>query len=60
MTREMSLLVEQADWSVEDLCTVTVNALKSAFAPVGAGGRRHRALFSPRTGRTAPRRTCPG
>ncbi|WP_329352445.1 adenosine deaminase [Streptomyces sp. NBC_01261] len=33
MTREMSLLVEEADWSVEDLRTVTVNALKSAFIP---------------------------
>ncbi|MFJ5263167.1 adenosine deaminase [Streptomyces sp. NPDC088387] len=33
MTREMSLLVEQADWTVEDLRTVTVNALKSAFVP---------------------------
>ncbi|WP_055573407.1 adenosine deaminase, partial [Streptomyces prasinopilosus] len=33
MTREMSLLVEQADWTVEDLRTVTVNALKSAFLP---------------------------
>ncbi|MCQ4201737.1 adenosine deaminase [Streptomyces coelicoflavus] len=33
MTREMSLLVEQAGWSVEDLRTVTVNALKSAFVP---------------------------
>ncbi|MFE0255889.1 adenosine deaminase [Streptomyces sp. NPDC059010] len=33
MTREMSLLVEQADWSVEDLRTVTVNAVKSAFMP---------------------------
>ena len=33
MTREMSLLVEHAGWSVEDLRTVTVNALKSAFAP---------------------------
>ncbi|HET9379885.1 MAG TPA: adenosine deaminase [Streptomyces sp.] len=33
MTREMSLLVEHADWTVEDLRTVTVNALKSAFAP---------------------------
>ncbi|MEU4985426.1 adenosine deaminase [Streptomyces sp. NPDC021969] len=33
MTREMSLLVEQAGWSVEDLRTVTVNALKSAFLP---------------------------
>ncbi|OUC97084.1 adenosine deaminase [Streptomyces swartbergensis] len=33
MTREMSLLVEQAGWTVEDLRTVTVNALKSAFLP---------------------------
>ncbi|MFJ5774103.1 adenosine deaminase [Streptomyces sp. NPDC093094] len=33
MTREMSLLVEQAGWSVEDLRTVTVNAVKSAFIP---------------------------
>ncbi|MFF0115444.1 adenosine deaminase [Streptomyces prasinus] len=33
MTREMSLLVEQADWTVEDLRTVTVNAVKSAFLP---------------------------
>ncbi|MEU7212850.1 adenosine deaminase [Streptomyces sp. NPDC044989] len=33
MTREVSLLVEQAGWSVEDLRTVTVNALKSAFVP---------------------------
>ncbi|GAA2237963.1 adenosine deaminase [Streptomyces nogalater] len=33
MTREMSLLVEQAGWTVEDLRTVTVNALKSAFVP---------------------------
>ncbi|MEU9638368.1 adenosine deaminase [Streptomyces tendae] len=33
MTREMSLLVEQAGWSVADLRTVTVNALKSAFVP---------------------------
>ncbi|MGW2856516.1 adenosine deaminase family protein, partial [Streptomyces sp. NPDC001215] len=33
MTREMSLLVEEAGWSVEDLRTVTVNALKSAFIP---------------------------
>ena len=33
MTREMSLLVEQAGWGVEDLRTVTVNALKSAFMP---------------------------
>ncbi|MFD9389953.1 adenosine deaminase [Streptomyces sp. NPDC060000] len=33
MTREMSLLVQEAGWTVEDLRTVTVNALKSAFAP---------------------------
>lgn len=33
MTREMSLLAEQAGWTVEDLRTVTVNALKSAFIP---------------------------
>ncbi|MER5596187.1 adenosine deaminase [Streptomyces sp. NPDC002265] len=33
MTREMTLLVEQAGWGVEDLRTVTVNALKSAFIP---------------------------
>jgi adenosine deaminase len=33
MTREMSLLVEQAGWTVEDLRTVTVNAVKSAFLP---------------------------
>ncbi|WP_405995499.1 adenosine deaminase [Streptomyces sp. NBC_00986] len=33
MTREMSLLVDEAGWTVEDLRTVTVNALKSAFIP---------------------------
>ncbi|MGW2639000.1 adenosine deaminase [Streptomyces sp. NPDC001348] len=33
MTREMSLLIEEAGWTVEDLRTVTVNALKSAFIP---------------------------
>ncbi|MEU6366865.1 adenosine deaminase [Streptomyces sp. NPDC046931] len=33
MTREMSLLVEEAGWTVEDLRAVTVNALKSAFIP---------------------------
>jgi adenosine deaminase len=33
MTREMSLLVEEAGWTVEDLRTVTVNALRSAFIP---------------------------
>ncbi|WNM32286.1 adenosine deaminase [Streptomyces sp. Li-HN-5-11] len=33
MTQEMSLLVEEAGWTAEDLRTVTVNALKSAFIP---------------------------
>ncbi|WP_329213518.1 adenosine deaminase [Streptomyces sp. NBC_01485] len=33
MTREMTLLVEEAGWTLEDLRTVTVNALKSAFIP---------------------------
>ncbi|MGW1064819.1 adenosine deaminase [Streptomyces aureus] len=33
MTREMTLLVEEAGWGLEDLRTVTVNALKSAFIP---------------------------
>ncbi|MET8829245.1 adenosine deaminase [Streptomyces sp. NPDC004610] len=33
MSREMSLLVDQAGWTVDDLRTVTVNALKSAFLP---------------------------
>jgi adenosine deaminase len=33
MTREMSLLVTEADWTLDDLRTVTVNALKSAFIP---------------------------
>ncbi|MEU2775106.1 adenosine deaminase [Streptomyces sp. NPDC007162] len=33
MTREMSLLVEQAGWTVEDLRAVTLNAVKSAFIP---------------------------
>ncbi|MGW2551647.1 adenosine deaminase [Streptomyces sp. NPDC001635] len=33
MTREMSLLVEEAGWTVQDLRTVTVNAVKSAFIP---------------------------
>ncbi|MFE2301959.1 adenosine deaminase [Streptomyces sp. NPDC059445] len=33
MTREMALLVDEAGWGVEDLRTVTVNALKSAFIP---------------------------
>ncbi len=31
MTREMSLLVEQAGWTMADLRWVTVNAMKSAF-----------------------------
>lgn len=33
MTREMSLLVDEAGWTVQDLRTVTLNALKSAFLP---------------------------
>ncbi|MGV9239397.1 adenosine deaminase [Streptomyces nigra] len=33
MTREMTLLVEEAGWTVEDLRAVTVNAVKSAFIP---------------------------
>ncbi|MFE2428879.1 adenosine deaminase [Streptomyces sp. NPDC059373] len=33
MTREMSLLVTEAGWTLDDLRTVTVNALKSAFIP---------------------------
>ncbi|MGW6009474.1 adenosine deaminase [Streptomyces sp. NPDC055210] len=33
MTREMTLLVEEAGWTLDDLRTVTVNALKSAFIP---------------------------
>ena len=33
MTREMSLLYEQAGWTAGDLRWVTVNALKSAFIP---------------------------
>ncbi|MEU6547879.1 adenosine deaminase [Streptomyces sp. NPDC046859] len=33
MTREMALLAEEAGWTVEDLRTVTVNAVKSAFIP---------------------------
>jgi adenosine deaminase len=33
MTREMSLLVDQAGWTVEDLRAVTVDAVESAFAP---------------------------
>ncbi|MFF0139218.1 adenosine deaminase [Streptomyces sp. NPDC005227] len=33
MTREMALLVEEAGWGIDDLRTVTVNAVKSAFIP---------------------------
>ncbi|MFD5543262.1 adenosine deaminase [Streptomyces sp. NPDC127079] len=33
MTREMTLLVEQAGWTVQDLRAVTLNAVKSAFIP---------------------------
>ncbi|MEU4041802.1 adenosine deaminase [Streptomyces antibioticus] len=33
MTREMTLLVEEAGWGAEDLRAVTVNAVKSAFLP---------------------------
>jgi adenosine deaminase len=33
MSREMTLLVEEAGWSLEDLRWATVNALKSAFLP---------------------------
>lgn len=33
MTREMGLLTEEAGWTVEDLRTVTLNAVKSAFIP---------------------------
>jgi adenosine deaminase len=33
MTREMTLLVEEAGWTLGDLRWVTINALKSAFIP---------------------------
>jgi adenosine deaminase len=33
MTREMSLLVNEAGWTLEDLRWVTINAMKSAFIP---------------------------
>jgi adenosine deaminase len=33
MTREMSLLVNDAGWTLEDLRWVTINAMKSAFVP---------------------------
>jgi adenosine deaminase len=33
MTQEMSLLVHEAGWTMEDLRWVTINAMKSAFIP---------------------------
>ena len=33
MTREMSLLVDEAGWSLEDLRWATINAMKSSFLP---------------------------
>jgi adenosine deaminase len=33
MTREMSLLVKEAGWTLEDLRWATINAMKSAFIP---------------------------
>jgi adenosine deaminase len=33
MTREMTLLVEEAGWTMGDLRWATVNAMKSAFIP---------------------------
>lgn len=33
MSREAQLLMEQADWTLEDLRWVTINAMKSAFIP---------------------------
>ena len=33
MTREMSLLVNDAGWTLEDLRWTTINAMKSAFIP---------------------------
>jgi len=33
MTREMSLLVDEAGWTLEDLRWATINAMKSAFIP---------------------------
>jgi len=33
MTREMSLLVNDAGWTLEDLRWATINAMKSAFIP---------------------------
>jgi adenosine deaminase len=33
MTREMSEMVKQCDWTFQDLQRVTINALKSAFIP---------------------------
>ncbi|MEV4194654.1 adenosine deaminase [Streptomyces toxytricini] len=34
MTREMSLLVDEAGWTLDDLRAVTVDALESAFIPL--------------------------
>ncbi|WP_112469762.1 adenosine deaminase [Streptomyces triticisoli] len=47
MTREMSLLVEHAGWTVEDLRTVTVNAVKSAFIPFDERGALLRDVVLP-------------
>jgi adenosine deaminase len=33
MTREMSLLCDEAGWAIDDLRWVTINAMKSAFLP---------------------------
>jgi adenosine deaminase len=33
MTREMTEMVNQCDWTFQDLQRVTINALKSAFIP---------------------------
>jgi adenosine deaminase len=33
MSKEAQLLIEEADWSLEDLRWVTINAMKSAFIP---------------------------
>ncbi|MGC5568855.1 adenosine deaminase [Streptomyces sp. FR-108] len=47
MTREMSLLVEEAGWTLDDLRTVTVNALKSAFIPFDERGALIRDVVLP-------------
>ncbi|GHH93518.1 adenosine deaminase [Streptomyces capillispiralis] len=57
MTREMSLLVEQAGWTVEDLRTVTVNAVKSAFLPFDERNALLRDVVLP--GYTSVLRTSP-